>query len=187
MGWFATNAWKAAMRRRWVVSTAVVVALIASAVALAMSPSGRKSMAQARADAARQLAAVRFPRGARKVRLDPSVLGLRLAGIFCVKSYTAWDHAFWQIPGRPESVFKWMQANPPLHTHWISASWSEKDGKAVAGWDLMAAFKDQTNVHGQTVDVQLGFARGGGTAVRVDSEAFVNPPLIPKRCKYHSY
>jgi hypothetical protein len=39
------------------------------------------------------------------------------------------------------------------------------------------------------VDIQLGFAKGGGTAVRIDSEAFVTPPpsLIPKRCKIGVY
>jgi hypothetical protein len=172
------------MRRRWLVSLAVLLALLGAAAGLAMSPSARRSMSRARTDADRQLAAVRFPDGARKIRHDPSVRGLHKAGRFCVKSYTAWVHGFWQVPETPESLFRWIQKNPPLHTHGFDATWSKKNGKAVA-WDITVPFPDQTNVHGQTVDIQLGLARGGGTAVRVDSEAFVNPPrnLIPKRCK----
>jgi hypothetical protein len=176
------------MRKRWAVALAVVAALLVTAGALAMSPTDRNAMARARADAARQIAAVRFPRAATKVRDDPSVRGLRLVGRFCVKSYTAWDHGFWRVPGSLESVFGWMQKNPPLHTHGFDASRSTNVTKSSV-WDITVPFKDQTNVHGQMVDIQLGFARGGGTAVRVDLEAFVSPPrkLIPKRCQIGSY
>ncbi len=176
------------MRRRWAGLLAIVLVLLGPAAGLAMSPAARRSLAHARADVARQLAAVRFPQDARKVQHDPSVRGLHLEGTFCVKSYTAWDHGFWRVPGTPESVFNWMQKHPPLHTHGVDASRSSPHSRSDV-WDITAGFKDQTNVHGQMVDIQLGFAKGGGTAVRIDSEAFVNPPprLIPTRCKIGVY
>ena len=81
-----------------------------------------------------------------------------------------------------------MQRNPPLHIRGVDASHSTIATKSSV-WDITVPFKDQTDVQNQMVDIQLGSARGGGTAVRVDSEAFVTPPrkLIPKRCEVGSY
>lgn len=176
------------MKRRWTVALVVVAALVVTAVALAMSPRDRNAMARARAATASQIAAVRFPRGATKVQHDPSVGGLHLVGKFCNKSYTAWEHGFWRVPGSPQSVFAWVQRNPPLHIHGFDASHSTIVTKSSV-WDITVPFKDQSDVQNQMVDIQLGFAKGGGTAVRVDSEAFVTPPrkLIPKRCAVGSY
>ena len=167
------------MRRRWAVLPAVVVALLVAAVALAMSPSRQRWMARARADVARQFTYVRLPRGARQVRHDPSVRGLHLEGRFCLPKYTAWDHRFWRVPGTPDSVSSWIQNHPPRHNLGFDVTGNS---------DITVPFKSHTKVSGQTVDIQLGVAKGSGTAIRVDSEAFVKPPPHTKNpCPSASY
>ena len=166
------------MRRR-AVCLSVVIALILAAVALAMSPSRHRWMARARADVARQFTYVRLPQGAKRVRHDPSVDGLHLEGRFCLPKYTAWAYEFWRVPGRQDAVFTWIEKHPPRHNLGYDATGDS---------DITVPFKSHKNVLGQTVDIQLGAARGGGTAVRVDSEVFVNPPPHTKNpCPTASY
>ena len=161
------------MRLRLVFLSALA-ALLVAATALARSPSERKAMARARADVTRQLRYVRLPHGARKVSTDPSYHGLHLEGKFCLPKYTAWRHEFWRVPRTPESVSTWLQKHPPLHNLGYDLT-GMPDGKETV-WDMTVPFKSHKRVLGQTIDIQLGYAQGGGTAVRVDSEAFVKPP-----------
>jgi hypothetical protein len=178
--------------RRWTLGAALVLALLGAAPALAARPHGRfkvgsRAGAVARADAAKQLAAVRFPSGARAVQHDPSRLALGPAwgsnahqsrSCRLLRQYEAWDSGFWRVPGSPASVWQLMQDHPTVPA-FDSGRWYDSNpnwpGKSPP-WGIDFIFRNQPNVIGRTDFVTLWFARGGGTAVRVDSEAMRKPP-----------
>jgi hypothetical protein len=176
------------MRIRSAVVLTTVTALLLAASALAASPLAAPSMDRARADAAQELASVRLPHAAKRVGRDPSVDGIHPPfGQLCVKKYTAWDHAFWRTQGTPRSVWQWIEHHPPLHTDGFDASGkSEPYGKSVV-WQIMFPLKNQTNVQSRTIYVTLAFARGGGTAIRVDALAVRSPVPPQKPCAVSSY
>ena len=180
------------MRRRALFLSAVI-ALTGAAAAQAAGPSaghfwaGPRAGAAARADAAKQLAAMRFPAGARKVQHDPSRIPLGPAwgsnahqsrGCRTLRKYEAWDSGFWRVPGSPASVWQLMQDHPTVPA-FDSGRWYDENpgwpGKSPP-WGIDFIFRNQPNVTGRTDFVTLWFARGGGTAVRVDSEAMRKPP-----------
>ncbi len=182
------------MRRGWALLLAVVFALSGAGVALAITPSARRSDVGARAgsvarlDVVRQLAAIQFPPGARKVRRDPSIRPLGSAwdgytpqtpGCRLLEQYEARDSGFWRVPGSPPSVWKWMQRHPPVPA-FDAGRWYDSDiswmGKSAPPWGIDFIFDREPKVVGRTDFVTLWFARGGGTAVRVDTEADRKPP-----------
>lgn len=182
----------------WAPFGAVLLALIGADAALAVTPFARRSEVGAKAgtvakaDAARQLAAIRFPPGARKVQRDPSIRPLGPAwggnapqtrGCRILEQYEAWDSGFWRVPGTPSSVWTWMQHHPPVPT-FDAGRWYDSDiswqGKSPPPWGIDFIFKQQRNVVGRTDFVTLWFARGGGTAVRVETEAIRKPPPKPR-------
>jgi hypothetical protein len=163
----------------------MVIAVLVTATATAMSPA--MGGTKAKRDAAKQLAAVRFPRGARAVSRDPSVGSLRPPwSKLCLRQYTAWDHGFWRVPGAPSSVWNWIRHHPPLHAGGVDSTVSGPAGRPVI-WGISVPFKGQPGVEGRAVDISIAAARGGGTAVRVDSTAVRIPPPHLKPCAVGSY
>jgi hypothetical protein len=177
------------MRKRWTALGAILLALLGAGAALAIGSSRRRSPGRsmtgaragriAKADAARQLAAVRFPPGARQVRRDPSVRPLGSAwhssgpqsrGCRILAKYDAWDTAFWRVPGTPDSVWNWMQNHPPVPAFDSGRWYDENPGwKGPAPWGIDFIFKMLPHIVSRTDYVTLWFAKGGGTAVRVDT------------------
>lgn len=162
------------MRRRALFLSALIV-LLATAVAVAMTPFGRRSVDRAQSDAASELVSVVVPPGAMKVRSDPSVhhkLGPQ--AVACSKQYVAEDHRFWRVPGSPAAVWKWLQNNPPRRSRLLGSGMLKK-GKKPLAWDVEFAFQDQRNVTGRVDYMALRPATGGGTALRVDAVAVGEP------------
>ena len=180
------------MRRRWALAVVVVFALLGAGGALAVAPSGQRARVGARAgpvaraDAVRQLADIRFPPGARQVQHDPSVRPLGAAwstnehlsrACRILMQYDAWDSGFWRVPGKPASVWKWMQDHPPVPA-FDSGRWGDENPgwHGPLPWGIDFIFRNQAKIVSRTDFVTLWFARGGGTAVRVDTEAIRKSP-----------
>lgn len=184
------------MRKRWTALGAVLLAFLGTGAALAMSSApprspgrsmtGARAGRVAKADAARQFAAVRFPPGAKEVQRDPSIRALGSAwhsngtqsrGCRILREYDAWDTGFWRVPGTPASVWRWMQKHPTVPA-FDSGRWYDENPswKGPPPWGIDFIFKMLPNVVSRTDYVTVWFARGGGTAVRVDTEAMRKPP-----------
>lgn len=159
--------------RRAALFLAAAIALLMAAEAQATTPFARRSVARARADAARELASVRFPQGARKVRSDPSV-GRVLAPqlVPCVKRFVAEDGRYLRVPGQPASVWTWMREHPLQHR---SVGFGTGGERGISIWLLMFSLPDQRDVTYRMIFVQLARARGGGTAIRIDAIAVGEP------------
>ncbi len=161
------------MRRAALFLTAVI-ALLVAAEAQATTPFARRSIAHARADAARELASVMLPQGARRVRSDPSV-GRVLAPLLppCATKYVAQEQRYLRIPGQPASVWTWMRQHPPQHRSLGYGTGAERG--IISIWLLMSFLPDQRDVTYRETFIQLARARGGGTAIRIDAIAVGEP------------
>jgi hypothetical protein len=149
------------------------ITLLVAAEAQATTPFARRSIAHARVDAARELASVRLPQGAKKVRSDPSV-GRLLAPqqVGCVKKFVVEDGRYWRVPGQPASVWSWMRQHPVQSGEIGFGTGGERD---IPIWLVMFLFPDQRDVTYRMIYIQLAPARGGGTAIRVDAIAVGEP------------
>jgi hypothetical protein len=174
------------MRRR-VLFLAAAIALLAVAGAQAMTPFAQRSMARARADAAKELASVVLPRGARRARHDPSVhRKLGAQGAACEKKYVVEDSHFFRISGRrPASVWSWLHKHPPTKARGGFGE-LKQDGKPLA-WYVMGFLRNQRNVTYRMISISLRPARGGGTAIRVDAIAVGEPRPNQAPCATASY
>jgi hypothetical protein len=80
-------------------------------------------------------------------------------------------HSFWRVPGKPSAVIAWIERHPP------AGSTSSGDGGGGSGgvtlhWNVTFGYPAIAGrISSRTVTVTTAAARGGGTAVRVDSEA----------------
>lgn len=161
------------MRRR-ALSLAGVLVLLVPTGALAMPPVSQQSMARAKADAARELSSAVLPLGSTRVRRDQSVHPIPITlGIDCTKKDVAEDHGFWRAPGSPATVGAWIQKHPPMHGR--SSTVAVEMGNGEIGWYVTVAFPDQPSVTRRRLEFSLAFARGGGTAIRVDAIAVGEP------------
>ena len=149
--------------------------LLVAAGAQASTPFARRSMVHARADAAKQLASVMLPPGAKRVPGDPSVnRGLRPEGVACLQKWVVEDHRFWRVAGKPVAAWGWMLEHPPKSTGSIGTSSQVVQGKTIA-WALWFFLPAQSNVVSRMLSIQFRFASGGGTAIRVDAIAVGEP------------
>ena len=163
------------MRRRRAVLLAGLLALLVAAGALARTTFVERSMAKARLDAARELASVVLPVGARKVRQDPSVhRALAPQGVACIKKYVVEDHGFWRVAGQPASVWTWMREHRPQHTRTVGSSTLEQNGQPLA-WYITFFLPDQPEVTSRLLSVALRPPASGGSAIRVDAIAVGEP------------
>jgi len=161
------------MKRRAFLLTGAI-ALLVVAGAQAMTPFAQRSVHRARVDAARELASVVLPRGATRVRHDPSdhrKLGAQR--VACEKKYVVEDSHFFRISrSKPAAVWSWLRKHPS--THRAGFGEVKQNGKAVA-WYVMKFLPDQSGVTNRMISISLRPARGGGTAVRVDAIAVGEP------------
>ena len=157
--------------RRYVLLLAALVSLLITAGAQASTPFARRSMAHARVDAAKELASVMLPPGAKKVTGDPSVnRGLRPEGVACFKKWVVEDHRFWRVAGKPVTAWASMLEHPPKRTGSIGTSSQVDHGKTIA-WAIWFFLPAQADVVSRMLSIQFRFASGGGTAIRVDAIA----------------
>jgi hypothetical protein len=123
----------------------------------------------ARTAAARELALVRLPPGAKRVSADPSV-GRWFAGSYLSGPGTpnlVDRRAFWRVPGQPGAVYAWILAHKPRGSSFEGCSC---DGSAP--YDVSYAFPSQRkSVDNRAVQIGVDAARGGGTAIRADGQA----------------
>lgn len=174
------------MRRR-ALFLAAAIALLVAGEAQATTSFAQRSMAAARADAARELATAVLPNQARQVRRDPSVnQSLGPQRIACIKKYVVEDHRFWRVAGNPAAAWTWMLKHPPKRTRQSASGTLVNHGKAVL-WSILFLFPDQRNVTSRMVAATLRFARGGGTAIRIDAIAVGEPHPYQSPCFFSSY
>jgi len=157
------------LRRRSLLLAGLLAAVVAAA-AQATTVSGRRDKARANLDAAKELAAIRLPRGATKVPGDQSIGHVlrRPSVLSCLKPYWVDDDGFWDVPGKPSSVQLWISKHPPRHviTHTKTA--------VVAG-SIDFEFGNQPGVTYRYLHVTVAAAKGGGSAVRGDGWAIWVP------------
>jgi hypothetical protein len=165
----------------------VAITLLVAGGAQAMSPFAQRSMARAKADAARELASVVLPTTAETVPHDPSVhRALAPQGVACVKKYVVEDHRFWRVAGRPAKVWVWIRNHPAQQGGASGFGTLKKDGKPLE-WDVIWFLRNQSNVASRMISVTLRPARGGGTALRVDAIAVGEPHRGQAPCFSSSY
>jgi hypothetical protein len=173
-GWITVSG-EGNVRRRRTVWLAGLLVLLVAAPATAMTPFARRSMAAARADAARELLSAVLPHRARRVRLDPSVnRALAPQAVACLKRYVVEDHAFWRMAGDPAAVWQWMREHPPRNVRSIGDSTLMQGGTTLA-WYIWFSLPNQSNVTSRMLSIGLRPATGGGTAIRVDAIAVAEP------------
>jgi hypothetical protein len=162
------------MRQRALFLSAAIVLLVACG-AQAMSPFAQRSVARAKTDAARELASVVLPDGARRVQHDPSIgRALGRQAVACTKKYVAEPHGFWRIPGKPAVVAVWLRNHPPRHSRLFGFG-TLKHGRTVLAWYIEFMFREQRNVTARVDYMAVRPARAGGTALRVDAVAVGEP------------
>jgi hypothetical protein len=153
---------------------AVTIGLLAPVTAAVLAaPQVPRSVANrsaARADAARELALVRLPSGAKRASADPSV-GRWFAGSYLGGPGTpnlVDRRAFWRLPAAPPgAVYAWIMAHRPRGSSFEGCSC---DGSAP--YYVSYAFPSQRrSVDNRAVQIGVDAARGGGTAVRADGQA----------------
>jgi hypothetical protein len=141
-----------------------------------MTPFAQRSMARARTDAAKELASVVLPHGAKKVRHDPSVhRKLGAQAVACEQKYVVEDRRFFRLAARkPGWVWSWLHHHPPAHAD--SLGFGElKQGNKPLAWYVMGFLPDQRNVTYRMISISLRPARGGGAAIRIDAIAVGEP------------
>jgi hypothetical protein len=147
-----------------------LLALVAAAAAQAVTVSGRRDKAKATLDAAKELAAIRLPRGSRKVPGDQSIGHVfRRPTEVCLTPYLVDDAGFWRVPGKPSSVRVWISKHPPPHVTVVSTGWVPRS--------VVFEFPTQRGVPYRYLQVAVAAAKGGGSAVRGDGEAI----WVPRR------
>jgi hypothetical protein len=165
---------------------AVAIGLLVAAGAEASTSFEQRSMARARADAAKEMKSALLPSGARQVRRDPSIhRALGPDSVACIQSYVVEDHGFWRVTGKPATAWAWMLAHPPQHTASIAESTLVKGGKTMR-WTLWFFLPQQRNVTSRMISAVLLPARGGGTALRVNGIAVGEPHQKQAPC-FFSY
>jgi hypothetical protein len=166
---------------------AVAIALLVAGGAQAVTSFAQRSMAAARADAARELATAVLPDQAREVRRDPSVnQSLGPQRVACTNKYVVEDHRFWRVAGKPAAVWTWMLKHPPKRTRQTVSTTLGNHGTPVL-WSILFLLPAQRNVTSRMVAVTLRFARGGGTAIRIDAVAVGEPRPHQSPCVFSSY
>ena len=131
------------MRSRRAVWLAGGLVLLAAGGAQAMTPFAQQSMARARVDAARELASVVLPQGARRVGHDPSVhRALARQRTACTKKYVVEEHHFWRIAGKPGFVWKWMLRHRSEYAGRLGFGELKQNGKPLA-WFIMVLLPEQ--------------------------------------------
>jgi hypothetical protein len=165
----------------------VALALGVATQAQALSPFVKRAMTQARADAAKELSSAALPPRARKARRDRSSKpAFDRSQVACLPKYVARDHAFWRVPGDPSTAWDWMLKHPPKHTESIGSSSSIEGGKTL-GWEIWFFLPAQRNVASREVTASLTYARGGGTAIRVNGIAVADSRPGASPCFSVSY
>jgi hypothetical protein len=156
------------MVRRRALLLAGLLALLLAANAQALSPYNRHVRARARADAASALAGIQLPPGATTVRRDPGVHRLVRLGIFCTPRYVVDRHSFWRVPGGPADVWSWIADHPPA-SNYGGVGTSRSEPGPFQGFVYFQS-RDTKRVEDRQVIVAVADAKGGGTAVRIDSQ-----------------
>jgi hypothetical protein len=149
----------------------LVVALLAAAGAqAAVSGATQRNHAQASGDARRQLAAFSAPAGAKQVSQDSSAhRNLSPCPPLCNGGEAVIDDSrFWRVPGDPQSVAAWEMAHAPAGAR-VRSSGPEPGYQG--NYQLWFSFGgDPGHVVGRTIIVEVAPAKGGGSAMRADSE-----------------
>jgi hypothetical protein len=170
--------------RRQLLLPVCVLALLFAASAQATTQFARRAKAQARADAAHELAAMPLPRGAQRVHGDQSVNGdLRPDMTACVPKYVVDDHAYWRVPGKPADVSAWIVAHPPAQVTWTSNG-ELSDHGAPTMWSVDFGFRATPKVHVRGLFIAIAAAKGGGSAIRADGVAVWSPRRGDVPCAY---
>lgn len=137
----------------------------------------------ARAFAQDQLSAVRLPSGAAGTRSDPAVGGVLAKpqsrpGI----GHLIDRHRFWRVPEIPAALIGWLRRHPPGGTR--LSTWGSGGNRGVASvW--MRGYSYRTlpqGIYKAELDFAIAAAKGGGSAVRVDSFA---AGLVPRPAWEH--
>lgn len=164
--------------------------MLPAAAAQAITPFGRRAEAAAKRDAGNELAAVRLPPSAHKLKRDDSVnavLAKSWGGVcFAPAKYVIDDYSFWHVPEIPAAMRAWIPNHTPPHTTWAGTGDAETAGTIVR-WAYAVRFSDQPNVTARILDINVAAANGGGSAVRVDGIAVWLPAKDQTPCRPFSY
>jgi hypothetical protein len=125
--------------------------------------------------AAESLKGLHLPVGATRVKRDPSV-GARLhwPAVRLATPRLVDDVQFWRVPGSPRAVLRGIANTPPAGSHigWATPA-SLTFGVQIYGPYTAFTLRPlpAAGVTWREVSVLVSHATGGGTAVRIDSEA----------------
>jgi hypothetical protein len=161
----------------------VALGLVVAAEAQASSPFVKR----ARADAAKELSSAALPPRAAKAHHDPSSEpALDRSQVACAPKYVVQHHDFWRVAGDPSAAWNWMLKHPPKHTDSVGSSASVQGGKPLV-WEIWFFLPAQRNVASREVTASLTYARGGGTAIRVNGIAVADSSPGVSPCFSASY
>lgn len=137
----------------------------------------------ARAFAQHQLSAVRQPSGAARTRSDPAVGGVLAKpqsrpGI----GHLIGRHRFWRVPDTPATLIGWLRRHPPAGTRLSTRGSAGNRGVAYMWMRRYAHRTLPQGVYEAELDFAVATAKGGGSAVRVDSFA---AGLVPRPAWEH--
>ncbi len=175
--------------RRLVAAVAVIGAVGAVGVGIAIGspaaspkPTSASNRSQAQTDAAARLTALNLPSGAQRSSTEPAGGGSGLAnsaGTPATPNLVD-DHAWWVIPGSPQSVIAYIDAHPPAgSTPSLSGSGGTPQQVTITGFSWPAI----TDVlsYRQLV-VEAVSLPGGATGLRADAQVqWINPRRSTER------
>ena len=146
-----------------------LVALAAGAVALASTTAANKRAAQRQAP--RLLRLLKLPAGAVAVSGDPSTGRLLSTAPFRPATANVVDvHRFWVVPGDPQSVLAWFDGHPPGRSQANMRGASASSHGFATAWSGFWFGPATSSLSDRELVVTVARARGGGTALRADSQ-----------------
>jgi hypothetical protein len=157
------------MRTRYIVTLLSVGCLVCAGVAFASTAGNQRT---ARSGAAPLLAKLRLPAGATRSSADPAAnSALNMPAIETATPARVDRHAFWRVPGAPQTAIAWIRAHPPAGSSGVFTSGVSSVHFVPYAWSVSFSFPVKPGVlRSKTLGVVVTAARGGGTAVRADAE-----------------
>ncbi len=171
------------IRRRLVAAFAVIGALGAVGAGIAIGspaskpePTSASNRSRAQTDASARLAALNLPAGAQRSSTEPAGGGPALAnsaGTPATPNLVD-DHAWWVIPGSPQSVIAYIDAHPPAgSTYSLGGSGGSPQHVTVTGFSW-PAIVDVLSYRQLVVEAVT--LPGGATGLRADAQVqWINP------------